>query len=328
MRFNIIKNKKYGFIFSGILVFLSLFFLISPQFRLSLGIDFVGGTELILSSQTNELTTDQIEKTYISIFGEDIAPHVSKIAGSNDFIIKSHELRSDDQIKLLHELQKINPSVKIEGVSTVGASLGDYFKTQALITLLLAIIAIIFFLAWTFRSVPQGISSWRFGITAIIALIHDVLIIAGAFAFLGQFINLEVDTLFVTALLTVLGFSVHDTIVVFDRIRENLRGKKSQLIEEIAEQSLWQTMGRSLHTSLSTLFVLLSLLFFGAPSIFAFIFALSFGIFIGTYSSIFIATPLLVLFIQKDLENAPIDEEEIEYKKGEYISKTINEIKK
>lgn len=320
MRFDIIKNKKYGFIFSGILVALSLFFLISPQFRLSLGIDFVGGTELILSSETSTLTTDNLSETYVTLFGEEISPKISQIQGGNDFIIKSHELSSEKQTQLLEELHKKDSSVKIEGVSTVGASLGDYFKTQALTTLLLAITAIIFFLAWTFRSVPKGISSWRFGMTAIIALIHDVLIIAGSFALLGQFMNLEVDTLFVTALLTVLGFSVHDTIVVFDRLRENLNGKKSHLIEQIAEDSLWQTMGRSLHTSFSTLFVLLSLLFWGAPSIFAFVFALSFGIFIGTYSSIFIATPLLVLFIQKDLENAPIDDDEIEYKEGEYIS--------
>ena len=320
MRFNIIKNKKYGFIFSGILIVLSLFFLISPQFRLSLGIDFVGGTELILSSEKSELSPEILEKTYIDLFGEDVSPKISEIQGGSDFIIKSHELSSDNQNVLIDTLHKIDSSVKIEGVSTVGASLGDYFKTQALSTLLLAITAIILFLAWTFRSVPKGISSWRFGMTAIIALVHDVLIIAGSFALLGQFMNLEVDTLFVTALLTVLGFSVHDTIVVFDRLRENLNGKKSHLIEEIAEDSLWQTMGRSLHTSFSTLFVLLSLLFWGAPSIFAFIFALSFGIFIGTYSSIFIATPLLVLFIKKDLENAPIDEEEVEYKEGEYIS--------
>jgi len=320
MRFNIIKNKKYGFIFSGILIVLSLFFLISPQFRLSLGIDFVGGTELILSSEKSELSSEILEKTYIDLFGEEVSPKISEIQGGSDFIIKSHELSSDNQNVLIDTLHKIDSSVKIEGVSTVGASLGDYFKTQALSTLLLAITAIILFLAWTFRSVPKGISSWRFGMTAIIALVHDVLIIAGSFALLGQFMNLEVDTLFVTALLTVLGFSVHDTIVVFDRLRENLNGKKSHLIEEIAEDSLWQTMGRSLHTSFSTLFVLLSLLFWGAPSIFAFIFALSFGIFIGTYSSIFIATPLLVLFIKKDLENAPIDEEEVEYKEGEYIS--------
>jgi len=320
MRFNIIKNKKYGFIFSGILIAFSLFFLIAPQFRLSLGIDFVGGTELILSSEKSELSAEILERTYINLFGEEISPKISEIQGGADFIIKSHELSSVRQEILLEALHKIDSSVKIEGVSTVGASLGDYFKTQALTTLLLAITAIIFFLAWTFRSVSKGISSWRFGMTAIIALVHDVLIIAGSFALLGQFIKLEVDTLFVTALLTVLGFSVHDTIVVFDRLRENLNGKKSHLIEEIAEDSLWQTMGRSLHTSFSTLFVLLSLLFWGAPSIFAFIFALSFGIFIGTYSSIFIATPLLVLFIKKDLENAQIDEDEVEYQEGEYIS--------
>lgn len=323
MRFEIIKNKKYGFIISAILVVLSLFFLLAPQFRLSLGIDFVGGTELILSTEKSDIDATVLSNTYIDIFGKEIAPKVSEIQGGNNFVIKSHELSQENQTLLLERLHTVDETVKIEGVSTVGASLGDYFKTQALTTLLLAIVAIILFLAWTFRTVPKGISSWRFGMTAIIALVHDVLIIAGSFALLGQFINLEVDTLFVTALLTVLGFSVHDTIVVFDRLRENLNGKKSHLIAQIAEDSLWQTMGRSMHTSFSTLFVLVSLLIWGAPSIFAFVFALSFGIFIGTYSSIFIATPLLVLFIQKDLENASV-EEEVEYKEGEYISDASN----
>ena len=141
-------------------------------------------------------------------------------------------------------------------------------------------------------------------------ILHDVLIIAGVFAFLGQFINLEVDTLFVTALLTVLGFSVHDTIVVFDRLRENLKGKKTELFEQIAEDALWQTMGRSIHTSVSTLFVLVAIVLWGAPSLFAFVFALAFGIFIGTYSSIFIAMQILVIWVKRDLENYTEPEDE------------------
>lgn len=310
MRFPILQNKKYAFIFSGMLIAFSLFFLLVPGFRLSMGIDFTGGTEIIWSFSEEKPNNDEIKNIYISTLGEDISPKVSNILNSSEIIVKSHILSTQDQEKILQALNTAFSGSTIEGISTVGSSLGDHFKTQAFKTLAFAIIAIILFLAWAFRNVPKGISSWRFGMAAITALVHDVVIIAGLFSFLGQFMTLEVDTLFVTALLTILGFSVHDTIVVFDRLRENLKGKKSCLLEEIAEKSLWQTMGRSIHTSVSTLFVLVAILIWGAPSIFAFIFALASGILIGTYSSIFIATPLLVQWVQKDLEKNPIEDDE------------------
>ncbi len=311
MRFPILKNKKYSFIFSGILIALSLFFLIHPSFRLSMGIDFTGGSEIIWNFGDEKPNNEKIENIYISTLGQDIGAKASNIQNSTEVIVKSHILSTDEQNALLQKFQSEFQKVTIDGVSTINSSLGDYFQAQAFQTLIFAIIAIILFLAWAFRNVPKGISSWRFGMAAIVALVHDVVIIAGLFSFLGQFIpTLEVDTLFVTALLTVLGFSVHDTIVVFDRLRENLKGKKSCLLEQIAEDSLWQTMGRSIHTSVSTLFVLLAILFWGAPSIFAFIFALASGILIGTYSSIFIATPLLVLWVQNDLEKNPIEDDE------------------
>lgn len=301
MRFNILKNKKYGFIFSSILILLSLFFLISPNFRLSMGIDFTGGTELTWGFEGNTPSLEEMEEIYVSTLGDDIYPKAIPVKGENQIIVKSHILSKDNSDVLLEELSK-KYSPKIEKISTVGSSLGDYFKEQAFITLFIAITAIILFLAWAFRNSPAGISSWRFGISAIVALVHDVLIIAGVFAFLGQFIQLEIDTLFITALLTVLGFSVHDTIVVFDRIREQLKGKKSSLFEEIAEDSLWKTMGRSINTSVSTLFVLVAILIWGDSSLFAFVFSLAFGIFIGTYSSIFVATPVLSLWVKRDVK--------------------------
>lgn len=310
--FPILQNKKYGFIVSSILIILSLFFLLTPGFRLSMGIDFTGGTEVIWSFSEERPSLNEIEEIYRKTLGEDISAQASTIQNSTELIVKSHVLSAESQTELIQSLQQKYPSATVEGVSTVGSSLGEYFQSQAFLTIGIAIIAIVLFLAWAFRSVPKGISSWKFGMAAIVALVHDVLIIAGVFAFLGQFILLEVDTLFVTALLTVLGFSVHDTIVVFDRIRENLQGKKSELIEQIAESSLWQTMGRSIHTSVSTLFVLVAVLIWGAPSIFAFIFALSAGILIGTYSSIFIATPLLVMWIREDLKKAPVEKDEEE----------------
>jgi len=317
--FSLLGNKQYGFIASGILIFLSLIFLLTPGFRLSMGIDFTGGTAIIWGFNTDQTPNiESIESIYRSTLGDDIGANASSLQNSPEVIVKSHILSPEDQEKLLQAFQEQGFNPIIEGVSTVGSSLGEYFQSQALLTIAIAIISIILFLAWAFRSVPKGISSWKFGLSAIIALVHDVIIIAGVFAFLGQFIVLEVDTLFVTALLTVLGFSVHDTIVVFDRIRENLVGKKSENIESIAESSLWQTMGRSLHTSISTLFVLVAVLLWGAPSLFAFIFALCAGILIGTYSSIFVATPVLVLWIQQDLKKITTSEESENDEEHEY----------
>ena len=308
MKFSILKNKKYGFIFSGALVALSALFLILPGFRLQMGIDFVGGTEYLLSFEESEKvpSSDEIKNIYSETFKEiEKSPKSTFSSNGHEVSVRSHTLSHEEQIQILETFEKNNFLATVEGVSTVGSSLGDYFKIQAFWTILAAISMIILYLAWAFRKVPAGISSFKFGLAAIIALLHDVFITTGVFAFLGAFISgLEVDTMYVTALLTVLGFSVHDTIVVFDRLRENLIGKKisAKVIEKIAENSIWQTMGRSLHTSISTLFVLGAVLILGAPSLFAFIFALAFGILIGTYSSIFLATPILIGWIKKDLE--------------------------
>ena len=311
MKFSILKNAKYGFIFSGALVFLSALFMILPGFRLQMGIDFVGGTEYLLDFPENVPTTDEISKMYSDTFSDEKFPKSTFSKNGTEVSIRSHTLSPQEQVEVITTFEKNNFTAKVEGVSTVGSSLGEYFKIQAFWTILAAISMIILYLAWAFRKVPAGVSSFKFGLAAIIALLHDVFITTGVFAFLGAFMTLEVDTMYVTALLTVLGFSVHDTIVVFDRFRENIIGKKISptLIEKIAEESLWQTMGRSLHTSISTLFVLVSVLLLGAPSLFAFIFALTFGILIGTYSSLFIATPLLVKWIVKDLQaNTEISE--------------------
>lgn len=306
MKFPILKNKKYSFIFSGTLVLLSLLFMFLPGFRLQMGIDFVGGTEALLSFEENMPTAEDIEHIYSETFSEEKFPEATFSSNGSEVSIRSHTLSPEEQDQMIASFQKNNFNAKIEGSSTVGSMLGDYFKMQAFWTILAALTMIIVYLSWAFRKVPAGISSFKFGLAAIIALLHDVFITTGVFAFLGAFISLEVDTMYVTALLTVLGFSVHDTIVVFDRFRENLIGKKisQKNITTIAENSLWQTMGRSLHTSISTLFVLGAVLFLGAPSLFPFIFALAFGILIGTYSSIFLATPLLVGWISKDLAEA------------------------
>ena len=179
---------------------------------------------------------------------------------------------------------------------SVGPVVGQELKSKAWQAIVLASICIILYIAWAFRKVSRPVSSWKFGVTAVVTLLHDVLVVFGVFVILGELAQVEMDALFITALLTILGFSVHDTIVVFDRIRENLTRSYSDNFESCVNDSLNQTLARSINTSLTTLLVLLAILFFGGDSIKYFVLALILGIFIGTYSSIFVASQLLLVW--------------------------------
>ena len=172
--------------------------------------------------------------------------------------------------------------------------IGKELRQKAVYAMALVIALIIAYIAWSFRKVSKPIASWKYGVIAVVALIHDVGITFGVFAVLGKVMGIEVDLPFIAAALTVLGYSVNDTIVVFDRIRENLARQGSGHFEERIEESIIQTFVRSINTSFTTLLTLLALFFFGGESIKWFVLALLVGIGVGTYSSIFIASPLLV----------------------------------
>ena len=181
--------------------------------------------------------------------------------------------------------------------TTIGPTIGKELKNKSISALILALVAIVLYIAWAFRHVSRPVSSWKYGICAIAALAHDTIVPVGIFAALGHYRGVEVDTLFITALLTILGFSVHDTIVVFDRIRENLkRAKIVETFEETVNRSVNETISRSLNTSLTVLFVLLAVFFLGGESVKYFSLALVLGIIFGTYSSIFIASPLVTIW--------------------------------
>lgn len=177
---------------------------------------------------------------------------------------------------------------------SIGPVIGQELKEKSIYAVMIVLLAIIAYIAYAFRKVSYPVASWKYGLAAIIALFHDVLIIPGVFAVLGHFWGVQVDAYFITAILTILGFSVHDTIVTFDRIRENLHRRQDQTFENMVNLSVNETLVRSLNTSLTTAFVLLSVLLFGGESVRYFVLALFLGIIIGTYSSIFIASPLLV----------------------------------
>jgi len=188
-----------------------------------------------------------------------------------------------------------NPNVTELRFDSIGPSLGKELQRKAFYAIVIVLLAIIAYIAYAFRKVSQPVKSWKYGLAAIIALAHDILIVTGIYTILGHFLGYQADSLFITALLTILGFSVHDTIVTLDRIRENLHRHQEETFETVVNRSINETIIRSINTSLTTFFVLLTIFLFGGKNIQSFALTLMLGIIIGTYSSIFIASPLLII---------------------------------
>ena len=213
---------------------------------------------------------------------------------TNDGISAEDKERDDgeDQKSTIYNLQSTIEELRFD---SVGPSIGQELKRKSIAAIIIVLVAIVLYIAWAFRKVSKPIASWKYGLTAVITLFHDVMIVVGVFAVLGKFAGIEINTAFVAAILTVLGYSVNDTIVVFDRIRENLP-RSDEDFEGTVNISVNQTLRRSINTSITTLLVLLAVFFFGGSSIRDFVLALSIGVFIGTYSSIFLASPLLVVW--------------------------------
>jgi preprotein translocase subunit SecF len=262
---------------------------------LQLSIDFTGGSrmEVQIPKGTANVSNTVIEST-IEKQKTDVVS-IQK-TGNNSFIVRMKPIDQKKHQLLLTELKKVYPSIKEKSFETVGPTIGVETTWNAVKAVAVAIALIVLYMAWSFRNVPKPASSWRFGVCTIAALVHDVIVVVGIFAILGHFYHVEIDSLFITAVLTVIGFSVHDTIVVFDRIRENLRKSGNLAFPIVVNESITQTLNRSLNTSLTTLLVLFTLFLFGGESIRWFVVALLIGILSGTYSSIFNAAPLLVVW--------------------------------
>ncbi len=284
---NIIGRRKIWYLISLILILPGILAIIF--WGLPAGIDFKGGTLLDISYGQN-VAKDKIETTLV----ENGIKNANVQPSGNDFIIRTPVLDQEMQTKLTDALAKIGENFKQNRLETVGPTMSSDLKRKAVIAVILASLVIIIYIAIAFRKVPKPASSWRFGVSAVLALIHDLAFVVGLFAILGHFLGYEIDSLFITALLTIMGFSVHDTIVVFDRIRENLRKSPSLDFETNVNNSILQTLNRSLNTSFTVLIVLLALYLLGGATLKHFMLALLVGIGIGTYSSIFNASPLLV----------------------------------
>jgi len=293
---NVIGKKNLYFLISLAVIIPGVVSLFLWGLRLS--IDFTGGSRmtLLFPKTVNQQTIDKTK----SVFSQEKIEVVTVQQSDKRLIIRTKPLNEKEDAKILSNLKKVNSSVKQEEFETIGPTIGKEITLNAFKTIVIASLLIVLYIAWSFRKVPKPASSWRFGVCAIIALIHDVLVVIGVFSILGHFFNIEIDSLFVTAILTVIGFSVHDTIVVFDRIRENLRRTIGLPFEQVVNDSILQTFVRSLNTSLTALLVLFTLFIFGGESIKWFVVALLIGIISGTYSSIFNASPLLVLWNEWD----------------------------
>lgn len=286
------EKRKLWFWISALLLLpgiISLF-----VWQLQLGIDFKGGSLSEYQTTSLEQGREHVEKIYREEKAGDIQIQ-SDVKGNDDIrlYVKSQTLTEESHKNIVRRLSESEPAVRELSFETIDPQVGKDVTRKAILAIILASGAIILYLAYSFRGVPKPVSSWQFGVIAVITLLHDVLFIVGFYSLMGHFAGYEVRAEFVTAALTVMGFSVHDTIVVFDRLRENLKRYPSHSFSQIANISVAQTISRSLNTSLTVLLVLLAIVLLGGESIREFTLTLLVGIAVGTYSSIFVATPLL-----------------------------------
>lgn len=287
----IIKKRKIFLAISALFVLSALAIILIDG--LKFGIEFTGGslTEVVYTDSRPEISEIRAQVETLG-FGDFLVQPTEE----NGVFVKTRSLTEDERVSMINALSfEDKKSVEEKSFTSIGPSVGKELKSKSTIAIIIVAISTILFIAYAFRKVSKPVSSWKYGIIAIITLIHDVVIATGAFAVMGVLWGAEVDTLFVVAVLTILGLSINDTIVVFDRIRENLGHKSSNDFKEVVGKSLDETYARSINTSLSTIIVLVALFLFGPESTKVFSMTMAIGMFFGTYSSIFLASPLLVL---------------------------------
>lgn len=294
MMFKIIQNRKIFLSLSAVIITACLVALFT--WGLNFGIDFTGGSLLEVKFENYQPSVTELQASV-----QDLNLQSLVIQPTEDSVILRFKESSEETHQaVLGSLEKLastqeNASVNQLQFDSIGASIGQELKSKSFNAAIIVFLMIIFYISWAFKSVSKPVSSWKYGVTAIIALVHDLILILGVFAALGHFYGIEINTPFIAAILTVLGYSVSDTIVIFDRIRENLP-KSHEDFENTINRSVNQTLVRSFHTSLSSILALLAIIIFGGDTIKDFALALVVGISVGTYSSIFVASPVLVIW--------------------------------
>jgi len=288
---NVIKSRYYWYIFSLILTVASIVYIALGGLKLS--IDFTGGSIIELEFAGNRPASSEVVSA--------ISPSIVETAtivpvGDNMMSIRTEALDEDKHQQLLAKVNEVvDEQTKVDELrfDSIGPVIGNELKTKSLWSIFFVLVFIISYIAFVFRKVSYPIPSWKYGMAAIVALAHDVVIVTGFFAFLGYHFNIQIDVLFVTAMLTLLGFSVHDTIVTFDRIRENLPKMHGTDFATVVNVSLEQTIVRSVNTSMTTFLAVFAVYLFGGETTKHFTLTLLAGLIFGTYSSLFIASPLL-----------------------------------
>jgi preprotein translocase subunit SecF len=293
-----VGKKRWFFLISWILVVIGIVSLIISQIQLGtplrLGTDFAGGTSMTL--QFSPAVEQSQLREEMSKLGYDKA--TVQNAGEGNFIIHTQEITSDEARELAEELgAALDSQVKISDYYLASPTVGAKATRSAAIAVIVASIAMLFYIVWAFRRMPK---SFRWGSCAVIALVHDVFITIGIFSLLGLLAGVEIDALFITGLLTIVGYSINNIVVVFDRIRENKAKGISSDFAITVNSSIVETLGRCLNTSLTTVFVILALFLFGGATIHHFVLVLLLGVIIGTYDSICVAGPLLVVWEKRE----------------------------
>lgn len=290
--FDLVKNRRWFFLGSALVIILGFLFLgiLKPP----LGIDFTGGTIMeVKFSHPISLQQLQAKLTELGHPEAIIQEHI----GENSFTIRLKTLAEGEQARITESFKELGLS-GTPSFDFVSNPVAREKAQGAAIAVVIASVGILLYIAFAFRKLPNP---FRYGVCAVIALVHDALVVIAFFIIFGRYLNLEINLMFITGVLTVIGYSVNDTVVVFDRIRENLGKYSGQKFESIVNSSLIENLGRSLNTSLTTLIVLIAIFLFVGPAIRSFILALLVGIVSGTYSSIFIAAPLLVVWERGEL---------------------------
>lgn len=288
--FNIISKIKYAYIFSITLTVLSVAALF--VWGLKFGIDFTGGTLMEVRFEQNAPANVEIEETLKNL---NLGSLIVQMTNNNGALLRYASEDDKTNESTMKALKEKYPGVTQMRVDFINSSVSKEIKKNSLWAILAAIAGIMAYVAWAFRKVSRPVASWKYGLGAVIALAHDILITTGVFSALGYYQGIEVGVPFIAALLTILGFSVHDTIVVYDRTRENLlRRGQGEEFPDVVNRSLNETLVRSINTSFTVIITLLAIFIFGGESIKDFSLALLVGITFGTYSSIFIASALLV----------------------------------
>ena len=290
MNVNIIKHRNVWLSFSGALVVISIIAL--GLWGLKFGIDFTGGSmmEVVYGGERPAAHVVKEQLKPLNLGELEMKP-----AGEKGLLIRTKALDEDTHQKLLAELKKQDQTLVERSFDSIGPVIGAELRSKSFWAIIIALLLILAYITFTFRKVSYPVASWKYGSTALFALFHDLVTTVGVFAILGHYLGVELTSSFIPAFLTVLGFSVHDTIVVFDRIRENLLKYKGDF-KDIVNKSLNETLVRSINTSFTVMLVLVALLVFGGETIKQFALTLLIGIALGTYSSIFVASPLLVIW--------------------------------